>query len=274
MGTNCLKIAEVRHSQRSAVFRKNSLSPKFKMASLMSCEEALEQIMEEEIFVDPRKEEEEETEHSILTKTLNTCLEMVENSEMDVEFFVDTGVAMLVALLAICRRGAGGITQAGRLLSSSQIFASTVFRSESRLWLETIHRRLSGRRRVRNPFFTEITRDIPYEMFWVFLKVVKSIDGFGEPFISFGKNRKAEVVSFTTLRPVKELFSLLSGLKEGEVVKYFKKTLITGKKSGSKVAVLATEEKDMAFLYKLSKGQLVITYHFGEWNKFGFPQHN
>ena len=57
-------------------------------------------------------------------------------------------------------------------------------------------------------------------------------------------------------------------------MKYFKKTLITGKKSGSKVVVLATEEKDMTFLYKLSKGQLVITYHFGEWNKFGFPQHN
>ena len=147
----------------------------------------------------PGRKRRRKTEHSILTKTLNTCLETVENSEMDVEFFVDTGVAMLVALLDICRRGAGGITQVGRLLSSSQIYASTVFRSESRLWLETIHRRLSGRRRVHNPFFTEITRDIPYEMFRVFLKVVKSIDGFGKPFVSFGQNRKAKVVSFTTL---------------------------------------------------------------------------
>ena len=43
VGTECLKIAEVRHSQRSAVFRENSLSPKFKMASFMSCEKVLEE---------------------------------------------------------------------------------------------------------------------------------------------------------------------------------------------------------------------------------------
>ena len=126
---------------------------------------------------------------------------------------------------------------------------------------------------MRNPFFTEITRDIPYEMFRIFVKVIKSVDGFAEPFVSFGRNRKAEVVSFTTLRPVKQLLSVLSGMNEDEVVKYFKRTL-PGRKIGSKVAVLAAKEKDIAFMYRLSEGQLVISFHYGGWNKFGFPQHN
>ena len=240
----------------------------------MSCAEALEQILEEDQEMDVRTsaEEEEETERSVLTKTLNSFVEKL-NGEVNMDFFVTTGVTMLMPLLDICRGGVTGISEASRLLSNSHIYVSTVFRSESRLWLEAIHRRLSGRRRVRNPFFTEITRDIPYEMFRIFVKVIKSIDGFAEPFVSFGQNRKVEVVSFTTLRPVKQLLSVLSGMNEGEVVKYFKRTL-TGRKIGSKVAVLASEEKDMAFMYRLSKGQLVISYHYGEWNKFGFPQHN
>ena len=56
-------------------------------------------------------------------------------------------------------------------------------------------------------------------------------------------------------------------------MKYFKRTL-TGKKAVSKVSVLASEEKNMTFVYKLSKGQLAISFHFGEWNTYGFPQHN
>ena len=90
--------------------------------------------------------------------------------------------------------------------------------------------------------------------------------------MSFGTDRKAKTMSFTTLRPVKQLFSILSGLTEREVVTYFKRTL-TEKKAGSKVSVIASEEKNMTFVYKLSN-QLAISFHFGEWNTYGFPQHN
>ena len=126
---------------------------------------------------------------------------------------------------------------------------------------------------MRNPFYAEISRDIPHGIFSVLLRMMKGVHGFCEPFVNFGNNRKAQVVSFTSLRPVKQLFSILSGKSETEVVSYFKRTL-TGKKCGSKVSVLATEEKDMAFTYKIAKGQFVISYYFGEWNTHGFPQHN
>lgn len=197
---------------------------------------------------------------------------MVGNSTIDVDFFVDAGVSMLVPLYDLSRRGVAGLPEASHILNT-QIHASAIMRSESRLWLEVINRRLAGQRRVRNPFQSEITRDIPHEFFRMLQRVTKSTEGFAEPFVSFGADRKAETISFTTLRPAKQLFSLLSGLTEREVVKYFKRTL-TGKKAGSKVCVLASEEKKLTFVYKLSKGQLAISFHFGEWNTYGFPQHN
>ena len=97
--------------------------------------------------------------------------------------------------------------------------------------------------------------------------------GFWRTLVSIVPDRKTEVVSFTSLRPVKELFSVLSGISEKDIVQYFKRSL-TGRKTGSKVSVLTNQEKNMAFVYKFHKGQLAISFYFGEWNSYGFPQHN
>lgn len=59
---------------------------------------------------------------------------------------------------------------------------------------------------MRNPFYTEVTCDIPYRIFSILLRMMKGIDGLCEPFVNFGRKKNAEVVSFTTLRPVKQLF--------------------------------------------------------------------
>ena len=51
---------------------------------------------------------------------------------------------------------------------------------------------------MRNPFYAEITRDVPCGIFSILLRMMKGIDGFCEPFVNFGRNKKGEVVSFTT----------------------------------------------------------------------------
>ena len=209
----------------------------------------------------------------MLSKSIVPSEQEYYSDQVNGEYFINASVEMLVPLYHLIRNNVPGITQAAKILNSYPVYAGTIFYTESRLWLESIYRRLAGRRRVRNPFYAEITRDIPYGIFSSLLRMIKGIDGFCEPFVNFGRNKKAEVVSFTTLRPVKQLLSILSGKSEAEVVSYFKRTL-TGKKCGSKVSVLASEEKDMAFIYKITKGQFVISYYFGEWNTHGFPQHN
>ena len=98
----------------------------------MSCEEALEQILEEMMDIRTSREEEEETECSVLTKTLNSFLENL-NAEVNMDFFVSTGVAMLTPWLeSVVKELQTEISEASQLLSNSHIYASTVFRSESK----------------------------------------------------------------------------------------------------------------------------------------------
>ena len=70
-------------------------------------------------------------------------------------------------------------TEALRLLSTTRIFAAKIFRKESRL--KGIHRKLSGRRQIRNPYYGEITRDIPSEIFAVLVRLIKVLR-FCRPF--------------------------------------------------------------------------------------------
>ena len=280
MGTSPPKIAQVRHLLCSAVSRANATHCKT-MAASLSAEEVRDKILgdDDEFESEDSDNESEEREEdafendNFLAETLKKSLERLVKDKVNGEYFINASVEMLVPLYHLIGNHVPGITQAAKILNSYPVYAGTIFHTESRLWLESIYRRLAGRRRVRNPFYAEVTRDIPYGIFSILLRMIKGIDGFCEPFVNFGRNKKAEVVSFHTLRPVKQLFSILSGKSEKEVVSYFKRTL-TGKKCGSKVSVLASEEKDMAFMYKITKGQFVISYYFGEWNIHGFPQHN
>ena len=61
-----------------------------------------------------------------------------------------------------------------RMLFSLNKNAWKVFRGESYLWLKAIHRRLARGRKIRGPFFSQIRRDIPVEMFWCLDRTIES----------------------------------------------------------------------------------------------------
>ena len=52
-----------------------------------------------------------------------------------------------------------------RMLFTCNINAGKIFKGELVLWLKGIYRRLAGRRNIRRPYFSQIRRDIPEEMF-------------------------------------------------------------------------------------------------------------
>ena len=164
-------------------------------------------------------------------------------------------------------------TRPEEILASSSFKASNIFEREARLWLTSISRRLSGRHTVRNPFYGEISRDIPYEMFTLLVKLVKSTPEYSPPFCYYANNKKGEVISFTSLRLVVDFLVLLSRYSAEEVGMYFKRTLATGSRKGHNVSIITSVEKDFAFIYKHRQGKLVISFYFGEWNSSGFPQH-
>ncbi len=125
---------------------------------------------------------------------------------------------------------------------------------------------------MKNPFYGEVSRDI--ELFSVLLRLVKTSTEFCEPFCFYASNRKGEVISFTFLQLVVGLLCLLSGYEEEQVVTHFKRNLATGMRRGHKVCVITSDVKDFAFVYKRKQGRLVISFHFGEWNASGLPQHS
>jgi len=138
-------------------------------------------------------------------------------------------------------------------------------------------KRLAGRVSVRKPYYGEIHRSIPYDIFAVLRRIIRNAgDGsFTEPacYMSM-KNKKAEVISFTSLCSLQKFFTILSGMSTREVKKFFSRRLTSSPRSGNKVELLVQDTKDFGFMYKHSIGQLSIQFFYAEWNVHGFPKHN
>ena len=131
-----------------------------------------------------------------------------------------------------------------------------------------IKRRLSFRQKIRNPFNGECQRDIPCAIFEALKAAVHSsgLDEFNEPNCYISSNRKASVISFTSLTSVVDLFTVLSGYTCIEVRQYFARNL----KSNGKAELIVNQVEDFALMYKCKKGQLIINFKFGIWNANGF----
>ncbi len=153
----------------------------------------------------------------------------------------------------------------------THISCASILYSESQLWLVLIKRRLSGRQKIRNPFTGECQRHIPCTIFEALKAALHSsgLDEFNEPNCCVSSNRKATVISFTSLTSVVDLFTVLSGHTCMEVRQYFARNL----KSNGKAELIVNQVKDFALIYKYKKGQFTINFNFGIWNANGFPQH-
>ena len=195
--------------------------------------------------------------------------------EVNEELFLSSCTHILEPLYELCRVNVQeAYGQGARVLANHCVHASTVLKDEARLWLKAIHRRLARKAGSRNAYRGQISRDMPREMFAIFAKVVRNCDGFGVPFCCHSDNKSTEVVRFTSIRLIKELFVLLSALPADEVIYYFKRILASGSRKGHKVWLMVSEEKDFIFTYNKSQRKLLISFNFGEWNVNGFAQHS
>lgn len=82
----------------------------------------------------------------------------------------------------------------------TNISCGSVLQRASTLWLKLINRRISARQRIRNPFYTEVKRDLPFDVFRALELAVKtsSHPQFKDPNCYVSSNRKATVVSLTS----------------------------------------------------------------------------
>lgn len=230
----------------------------------------MEELFTEDSNSDDRGVEEKPKAQEGIAEKLRRCLAGLSVPDIErKDRFIDTAVGELVILWEFSANNTSA-----RSVLNKQIHAGTLIQNEVKLWLEGIHRRLSGRRSLRRPFFAEIHRFIPREFFDVLSRVVRVSYGFAPPFCFQNKNKKAEIISFTTIRLVKEIFCLLTGMSGPEIMKFFNKNISSGVRSGHKTSVIVDESKEFAFMYKYRKGELTVSYHYGEWNICGAPRHN
>ncbi|CAB4044321.1 Hypothetical predicted protein, partial [Paramuricea clavata] len=99
------------------------------------------------------------------------------------------------------------ISEPGILRMLLNINTGKGFRGKSYLWLKAIHRRLAGRRNIRRPFFSQIRRDIPKEMFRCLVLAIKSCRRplFCDPNCYVVESKKMTVVSFQSMLAVSQL---------------------------------------------------------------------
>lgn len=147
-------------------------------------------------------------------------------------------------------------------MSTININAGSLLTKESRMWLSLIEKRLAGRVSIRRPYYSEIQHSIPYDIFAALKYVIRNAEeqDFQVPSCYVSSNKKAEVISFTSLGSVQKLFTLLSALCTREVKKFFSRTIKRGIRSGNRVKIIVEETKDFGFFYNKMKGQLDIQF--------------
>ena len=114
-------------------------------------------------------------------------------------------------------------------------------------------------------------RDLPHDAYRALELSIKNstLQHFKEPHCDIAGNRKGTVIAFTSEKGVLQLSTMLSGKKEEEVKRYFRRSL----KRRGKAKLIVNTDKNFSLIYKFNKGQLIIGFHFGVWNINGFPQH-
>ena len=157
-----------------------------------------------------------------------------------------------------------------KILLNVPVNCGTVLYDETRLWLDKIRFRLGGKVSIKRPYQCEIIRNLPKEIFLAFRSGVSCsrlqdvVDN-----ISLAENNQCYAISFTRMQAVIAILSVLSGMPEGTVRSYLKRRVSNGR-----AKVIVSLEKDFVFLYKIKAGQLLTTFHYGFWNKSGFPLHS
>ena len=237
------------------------------MAAVRNGNLSLEDVLNQDIF----NTSSHERPPDCLGKVKEALADLArEKGCQNVEFFVDVCAEQVRAMTATFQTR--NSTENVPREMSYPINPAPILQREARAWLAGIRRRIGGRRSIRNPFYGEINKDTPIELFALIVRIVRGLHGFAEPFCYHSENTKAIVISFTSMRLVNELFVLLSGLSKDVVAGYFKRSF-SGSRKGHATAVLVTEVKDFALMYKKRSGKLVIGFNYGEWNVNGFPQH-
>ena len=144
-------------------------------------------------------------------------------------------------------------------LKTKPIYPRQLLIVESLIWLAAFRCRLCGRRRIRQPFTSKIYIDMPLEIFSLLTTVVDKL-GFNRASCEVERNSKAIVIAFSDLAATIRFLSTLSAVTAEELTERYLRKSLAGRKSGSKVAVVVSEQKQFSFTLSIKRGQMDIFF--------------
>ena len=192
-----------------------------------SVEEVLAEVVrngsdsEESESKDMEEDTAKDTEESLMSK-INEFTESVRELEpglqgINSDVFKESTVRFVLPCLRICASGNAASHLA--IVLQTNLNCGSILNRESRLWLTLIKRSLGGRQKIRTPYYGEVKRDLPFEIYGVLKLSVKNsgLEEFIEPKCYVSGKRKADVISFTSMKSVLLLFVTLTGYREQQV---------------------------------------------------------
>ncbi|KAK3746675.1 hypothetical protein QZH41_020589 [Actinostola sp. cb2023] len=166
------------------------------MAAHLNVEDIIELVQREDSDEDQSVESDEDEDEEKLTN----CLDSFDGGDsFNKAFFKENAIGVLMPLVQAAKpsNDLGEQPQrltAAKLLSTININAGSLLMRESRLWLKMIEKRLAGKVSIRRPYYAEIVRSIPYDIFASMNCVIRNADdeSFKEPACYMLENKKAE----------------------------------------------------------------------------------
>ena len=160
------------------------------------------------------------------------------------------------------RVGTGSIQE----VPCSQIAARDILLQEIQHWIATIKRRLTPRMKAHNAWQIEFKRDIPIQVFSLFLKAVrKARSAFG---VSYTETKKAISIQYTEKKRLIRDLSGLGQITREELREYLNRSF-RGKRRGS-ANVICNMDKPFAIQYIRKTSQVFLKCHYTFTNEFGF----
>lgn len=246
--------------------------PKVKIASAMSVEEVLNQIMVDN--GDEMDDSEESLDGAGVRRDKQDDLALDVQIDICLQTFncLDLG-SNLNAFKNIVGSFIKGSYHALKVLLNTSLNCATLLATESKQWLQKISSRLSGKTSIRSSYQAAIVRNLPLEMFLCLKRAVQhSIKREITDYVIYSDNKKSQLMSFSSKKAVAVFLAQLPSWRERDVKYYFKK-ILTGRAHG-KASVIVSAVRNVSFIYNMKTSQLCISFHYGVWNKAGFPLHN
>lgn len=198
---------------------------------------------------------------------LNHVIRSIRTTFKGVDFenqiaFEDEVQNTLQLLVEKHRVGTGSIQE----VLCSQIAARDIMLEEIQHWIATIKRRLTPRMKAHNAWQIDFKRDIPIQVFSLFLKAVrKARSAFG---VSYTETRKAICIQYTEKKRLIRDLSGLGQITREALREYFNRSF-RGKRRGS-ANVICNKDKPFAIQYMRKTSQVLVKCHYTFTNEFGF----